>query len=324
MRFPDVPSPARRILLAPLALAYAAGSALHRALLLRPRRARHEADREPRPPLIVIGSLRAGGAGKTPVAREVARHFSARGLRVGVLAYSIRRRRASPNGAAFTEVFPDSDWRAGSDEAVLLARGLAGSGARVFLTRDRERAWGALARAGSLDLLVSDDGLMDSRLTGAFRVILADQGERPGVFDLLPAGPYRMTAGALVGADLVLRSGEGFTRDPVIPPEVNLEKPHWILCGLGNPASFVRSLARAGVRVAGATTAPDHGVPDLGRARREAGRAGIDRFLCSEKDWIKLRHHPDRPPGLFPVGETVTLSPDFLAALGAFPAPPTS
>jgi tetraacyldisaccharide 4'-kinase len=323
MHFPDHPSPLRRILLAPASALYFAGSMLHRKILS----CRRAHDHARLPPLIVIGGLRAGGAGKTPVARELARHLSARGLRVGVLAYALGVRVSD----ACAEVFPDSDWRRTSDEAVLLARGLPQ--ARVFITRDRERAWRALARTGAFDVLVSDDGLSDPRLRGAFRVALTTDGEhagsegrraRPHWTELLPAGPYRLTGAALSGMDEILPEGTGFTRTATLPENWNPRKPGWLLCGLGNPGAFLQSLKNAGIRVTGSSVGPDHGLPGIPCAVKRARQEGMDTFLCSEKDAVKLENHPHRPAKLFQVGERVTLSPEFLASVDAFIARSTS
>src|SRR5690554_4973600 len=108
---PDHPSRVRKALLAPATLLYAIGSALHRAWPRPP----HEA---PALPLIVIGSLRAGGAGKTPVTLALARHLSAQGFRTGILAYALPRRSPktrvggdTERSSGLREVFPDSDWR---------------------------------------------------------------------------------------------------------------------------------------------------------------------------------------------------------------------
>jgi tetraacyldisaccharide 4'-kinase len=327
MHFPESPSILRRLLLAPLALAYAAGSGLHRAFRLRAHGRNHAG----LPPLIVIGSLRAGGAGKTAVTMALARHLQAKGLRVGVLAYWMRRR--DPREHA--EILPGSDWRASSDEAVMMARAIHDSGARVFVTRNRAHARETLGRTGTFDVLIADDGLMDTRLanvrggSGILRVVIAAPDERPGLLDLLPAGPYRLTARALRDAAVVLRpevgsDGMWFHRKVVPNHDVDAEKPHWVLCGLGNPRALLLALEKAGIRIAGASIGPDHGLPDLKRARRDAARAGTDLFLCAEKDWIKLENHPDRPGKLFPVAEEIVLSGDFLGAMEAHLVPSTS
>jgi tetraacyldisaccharide 4'-kinase len=327
MHFPESPSLLRRLLLAPAALGYAAASGLHRALWLRPRVGNDKG----LPPLVVIGSLRAGGAGKTAVAVALARHLQARGFRVGILAYWMRRR----DSLDYAEILPDSDWRESSDEAVMVARALRESGARVFVTRDRAGTRDALGRTGAFDVMLADDGLMDARLgktrgiPNVLRVVIAAPDERPGLLDLLPAGPYRLTARALRDADVVLRpeaasDGMWFQRKVVPNPDVDAEKAHWMLCGLGNPPAFLRSLESTGIRIAGISTGPDHGLPDLMRARRDAARAGTDLFLCAEKDWIKLENHPDRPGKLFPVAEKIGFSAPFLRAMEAHLAPPTS
>jgi len=239
------------------------------------------------------------------------------------------------------EVFPDSDWRETSDEAVLLARSLRAERVRVFVTRDRARAYAALARTGAFDVLVSDDGLMDARLrdrprrgTSAarpstarrvLRVVLSHRGEHPGLWDLLPAGPWRLTAAALPDTDVVLREGEDYTRTLLPPPRwPSPPPPFWVLTGLGNPRRFVRALDEAGIPVRGLTRGADHDLPDLERARREARRAGTEHFLCTAKDWIKLEAHPHRPRFLHRMDETVCLHPPFLARVASFLGPPTS
>ena len=313
----------RKTLLAPLALAYAAVLAVDRAVRLRPSRGAG-----PRTPLVVIGALRAGGAGKTPVTIALARHLAAQGRKVGILAYRLRGRGAP----AAMEVRAHDDWRASSDEAVMTARALEGTGARVFATRHRAAARAALDRDGGFDVLLADDGLMDARIGNdrVFRIVIARPDERPGPFDRLPAGPYRLTARALRGADAVLRplgtadgpdaasAGAWFLRESVPETAADAGQAYWLLCGLGDPEAFRRDLDAAGLRVAGTSAGPDHGLPDLRRARRAAARAGVDRFLCSEKDRIKLEHHPDRPAALFRVGERVTLSDGFLRAVEGF------
>lgn len=352
-RIPDPPSRLRKFLLAPATLLYAAACALHRAW--------------PRPlpaatatPLIVIGSLRAGGAGKTPVTLALARHLASQGYRTGVLAYALprktakgmRKRRDGGRGGTaelrsgrrdipregVREVFPDSDWRETSDEAVLLARNLHADGVRVFVTRDRAQARAALARDHAFDVLVSDDGLMDARLRDhrgphahpsaarrVLRVALARRGERPGLWDLLPAGPWRLTASALDTVDIVLREGEDYART-LLPPARGFSRlpPVWALTGLAAPQNFLRSLKNAGVVVRGATHGADHSLPDPERALRDAERAGTTHFICTGKDWIKLETHPRRPPVVHCVNESVILYPRFLAQVASFLRAPTS
>lgn len=319
----DTPSLARKIALAPVAAAYAAATALHRAVMRAARR--RAADDASLPPVIVIGSLRAGGAGKTPVTLALSRILAARGLRVGILAYDLSRaglRRDAGTASVYREILPDSDWRDSSDEAVLLARQTRADGTRVFVTRDRARARAALGRtADAPDVLIADDGLMDARLQGprVLRVAVVRPEERPRWHDLLPAGPWRLTADALRHVDIVLREGADYTRVSLPPSDwPSPSPPVWLLAGLGNPSRFLQAVQRLGIPVAGLSIGPDHGLPDLARAIAAAKRAGCARFACTPKDEIKLENHPLKPPSLHVFEESVTLETAFVARMERF------
>lgn len=328
MPIPDHPSLLRKLIFAPATLVYVIVSAAHRTVMMLSRAYDKDA---PRLPLVIIGSLRAGGAGKTPVTLQLARELSRRGYRTGVLVYAIAKPGADVKRSGFLEIHPDSDWRASSDEAVLLARELHASAVRVYATRNRAKARATLAHTGKLDVLISDDGLMDLRLTRRIlRVALTRPGDDPGLWDLLPAGAWRLPASALHSThrvDVTLREGEGFTRTTLSPAQETSFTPSprvWVLAGLGNPMGFLQSLRDAKWDVAGVTIGPDHGLPNLERGLRAARRAGVSHFVCSPKDAVKLESHPLRPANLQIVAETMALSESFLRRVATFLAPPTS
>jgi tetraacyldisaccharide-1-P 4'-kinase len=277
-------------------------------------------------PLIVIGSLRAGGAGKTSMALALARELARRGLRPALLAYRIgpgeARGSAGLEGEAggLLEVGPDSDWRASSEEAVLLRRE---SGARVFATRDRARAWRRLAggeAGGPFDVFIADDGFQDPRLFGAFRILLARPGEKPRRRDLLPAGPFREAASAAARADRVVTGpwawrigaedtgttlqdgvtgmlprgtadrpdGPCFRRRLILPAGWDRSRPCLVHCSLGDPAPFLSDLEREGIRPLGIVLGRNHGEPPLARLRAVVARFPGAPILCTRKDAVKL------------------------------------
>lgn len=284
------------ILLAPLALLYAAGTGLHRRFGFRSSLPNHEALL----PLIVVGSLRAGGSGKTPVSLEIARSLSREGLRVGILAYWLGKSGTKLSGMQtlgpdLAEISPEADWRDCSDEAVLLAREKS---VRTFVTRNRESAWDYLTGMGGLDVLLSDDGIMDPRLEQrALRLVLRAPGENPGLSDLLPAGPFHLIRteagdcrieGPLTAPPASDPAGFWFSRELVLPAGLDFSKPCFVLCGMGYPGRFIRNLQAAGLTVSGSVNGPNHGVPNplevsLWRERHDSIQA-----VCSEKDWVKL------------------------------------
>jgi tetraacyldisaccharide 4'-kinase len=302
--------------LLPLTSLYRFGFRAHQAWLERERAA---LGAPPEPPLIVIGSLRAGGAGKTSVALALARELIRRGLRPALLAYRLGSR-GRPAAGGWREVGPDSDWRESSEEAVLLRRE---SGARVFATRNRARAWRSLAggeAGGPFDVFIADDGFQDPRLFGAFRVLLARPGEAPRRRDLLPAGPFREDASAAARADLVVAGperadpegpgpgnalpvgvtrmlpsgravgtdGPGYRRRLVLPAGWERSRPCLVHCSLGDPAPFLSDLESDGIRPLGIILGRNHGEPPLARLRAAVARFPGAPILCTRKDAVKL------------------------------------
>lgn len=333
--FPDPFGDRPRPWLAPLALLYSAAARAHRAWMLLRFRGLRQASGQPVPrlPLVVVGALRAGGSGKTSVAAEVAMRWRRKGLRVAILAYRLGP--GSGGDRDLEEVLPDSDWRRTSEEAVLLRRL---TGARVFATRHRARAWRRLAEdggdlGGPFDVAVSDDGFQDPRLSGAFQVLLRAPGESPGLFDLLPAGPWRETRAAAARADLVLegplpgaslgnsqdtepgRSYPWFSRRLLLPEGFDPARPWAALCGLGDNRGFLEGLAGAGIRISAALRLPDHAAAAEARLEGLVRRAGAPGILCTRKDFLKLDPEAVRRHQVLPVDQEIRLSREAWAAL---------
>ncbi len=151
-------------------------------------------------PVISIGNLSVGGAGKTPAAMAVASRLVARGRRVAVLSRGY--------GAVRTDARVVSDGKSvllsaadGSDEGVLVARRLPGV---AVLCGPRRTELARLAR-GSLgsDVLLLDDGFQHRALARDLDVVVLDAGNPFGNGHLLPRGPNREPRNALHRAGLV-------------------------------------------------------------------------------------------------------------------------
>jgi tetraacyldisaccharide 4'-kinase len=164
--------PAWTLALLPLSLVYAAGARAHRAVA-RPAKARV--------PVISIGNLTVGGAGKTPVTMFLAHELARRGLRPAVLSRGYGRTSRAP-----LRVTGGTDPRACGDEPLLLSR----RGLDVWVGADRARLAELAASAGARVLLL-DDGLQHHALARDLDIVVVDAAAPFGNGSLLPRGPLR-------------------------------------------------------------------------------------------------------------------------------------
>ncbi|MDB5875094.1 MAG: lpxK [Ramlibacter sp.] len=245
-------------------------------------------------PVIVVGNVVAGGAGKTPVVIALVEHLRSRGLAAGVVSRGY--------GRVFSdcrEVLADSRPAEVGDEPLLVARS---GGAPVFVGPDRAQAARALLAAHpGTQVIVSDDGLQHYGLQRDIEICVFDE-RGVGNGWLLPAGPLREQWPRAV--DLVLRSGtaagiEGFdVRRGLSAFAVRADgartelaalknRPLTAVAGIGRPDAFFAMLREAGLQLGQTLALSDH--HDF-RADPATGRE----LVCTEKDAVKLwRLRPD-------------------------------
>ena len=134
-------------------------------------------------PVIVIGNVIAGGAGKTPVTLATVAHLQARGFTPGIISRGYGRN-ADDCREATAQSLPQDV----GDEPLLMART---SGVPVFVARQRIAAARALLAAyPATNVLVCDDGLQHHALARDVQVCVFNS-EGIGNGWLLPAGPLR-------------------------------------------------------------------------------------------------------------------------------------
>ncbi len=148
-------------------------------------------------PVIVVGNITVGGAGKTPLVIRLVEFLRARGCRPGVVSRGYGGKARLPR-----LVLPDGDTRETGDEAVLLARRCA---CPVMTGKDRVAA--ARALRGQCDVIVSDDGLQHYRLARDIEIAVVDGARHFGNGFCLPAGPLREPVTRLKQVDMVVVNG---------------------------------------------------------------------------------------------------------------------
>ncbi|WP_313077190.1 tetraacyldisaccharide 4'-kinase [Melaminivora sp.] len=305
----------------PLALLHGALLHLRRALY---RRGVFATRRLP-VPVIVVGNVIAGGAGKTPVVLALVRHLQSRGWRPGVISRGHGRSTRDVRAA-----LADGDARLVGDEPLLIARA---SGAPVFVGRQRAEAGRALLAAHpQVDILVCDDGLQHLALARDLEVcVFNDEGVGNGW--LLPAGPLRepwprhvdwaLHAGPAPGGpapqfalqrELASHAVDARGRRVALAA-LRGQRLHAV-AGIARPEDFFCLLRQRGLQPERCEGLPDHFDFDSWDPLPDNGYT----LICTEKDAVKLWR---RWPDALAVPLQVTLAPAFFDQLDArLPAPP--
>lgn len=150
-------------------------------------------------PVVVVGNLTVGGAGKTPLTLWLAQSLRARGRRPGIVSRGYGAGTAVPR-----LVDAAAEAAAVGDEPLLLARR---SDVPVAVGRDRVAAARALLAAHpECDVLIADDGLQHYRLARDVELAVFD-ARGAGNGRLLPAGPLREPLARLRRVDAVVWNG---------------------------------------------------------------------------------------------------------------------
>ena len=304
--------------LTPLALVYALLAATHRALYRLGLLARQRLP----VPVVVVGNVVAGGAGKTPVVAALVRHLQQAGWRPGILSRGYGRR--DPRSGVL-EVTAQSDPAESGDEPLLLARRCA---VPVYVAARRAQAGTSLLRDHpEVDILVCDDGLQHHALARDLEICVFDE-RGVGNGWPLPAGPLR--EGWPRAVDFVLRpaalaqvagfgverrlAGEAVqadgTRRSLAEVAGSCSGPVIAVAGIARPQAFFDMLKAHGVLPAQAIALPDH--HDFGLQPLALPPDAV--CLCTEKDAVKLWHHL---PQAWAVPLEVRIEPAFWQALDA-------
>jgi tetraacyldisaccharide 4'-kinase len=261
-------------------------------------------------PVIVVGNLLVGGAGKTPAVIAIVALLRSAGWTPGIVSRGFGRERER----AVLEVEATTEARFAGDEPIVLARR---TGAAVVVGSDRVAAGHALLQAHpEVDVVVSDDGLQHVGLGRDVEVVVFDE-RGAGNGRLLPAGPLREPipdAGSTLGANpkrIVLYNASAATAPlpgflsrrslgsivpladwwrglPATPAVLeNLRgRPLVAAAGLARPGRFFALLREAGL------TFSELALPDHFDYASLPWPSGTNDVVVTEKDAVKL--NPER------------------------------
>lgn len=202
-------------------------------------------------PIIVVGNITAGGAGKTPLTLYLAAQLRALGRHPGIVSRGYGR-----DADDAREVRAESSVAEVGDEPLLLQRR---SGCPVFVGRDRAAAGRALLAAyPQCDLILCDDGLQHYALARDIEIAVVD---RRGLMNgwRLPAGPLRESSRRLATVDAVVLNGLPELALPSAPV-FRMKLVAGQFYRLDDPAQTCDASALAGLRL--------HAVAGIGEPQR--------------------------------------------------------
>ena len=242
-------------------------------------------------PVIIVGNIRVGGTGKTPIVIALAQKLTELGWKPGIIS----RGYGAQASKLPTSVTGDSDPSIVGDEPVLIAQRTDNQFPIWVYPKRKETIAALLKHHPEVNVIISDDGLQHAGLSrwparegGRDIELVVRDGRGEGNRFLLPAGPLREPAGRdrdatlmtanssqkLAPVDEYFQGRRAFTLSPQLGltyqlnnssnrqslqsiAEQYLPRKMTAVAALGNPQRFFDSLQQHGV-VAKCIGLPDH------------------------------------------------------------------
>jgi tetraacyldisaccharide 4'-kinase len=280
-------------------------------------------------PVISVGNIVAGGAGKTPLTIYLARLLVGRGRKVAVVSRGYGR---SSRGTVVVSRGDGAlvEWREAGDEPFMMA--LLTKGVSIVVSERRRLGVRRAVEQLGADAIILDDAFQHVQMARDLDIVAVDAAAPVGNGHLLPGGPLREhpsgvgRAGILVATRCDRANGAGRVAGalgPLAPSAPIIEtrmKPvvFWdvgtgetvkaaelrkrgclALSSIADPSDFERTLARLRMKVLGRLALPDHhdySGDDVDVVVEAAREVGADTILTTEKDAVRLRPWRSRVP----------------------------
>ena len=261
-------------------------------------------------PIISVGNLTLGGTGKSPMVAYLCRFFLEQNLRPGLVSRGYGKTSNEGN-----DEFLEMLYRFPTVPHIQHPQ--------------RAKAIQKLLQAEQVDVIIMDDAFQHRQVERNTDIVLLDATAPFGFEHVFPRGTLREPLSSLRRADIVLLTRSDLVDETerqrikqrvlAINPKITwaetIHVPTSVIslaappaertkpiesirgqsalafCGIGNPASFRKTLEHCGVHVAKLITFPDHygyTQRDVDELARTAKELGTDTILCTMKDLVKL------------------------------------
>lgn len=248
-------------------------------------------------PVVSVGNLSVGGAGKTPLVIRLAQLLKAQGARVDVLSRGYGRR----DTGRVERVDPEGDAARYGDEPLLIARAAE---VPVYVGAGRYEA-GLLAEhdANHRGIHLLDDGFQHRKLARDLDIVVLHASDFEEM--LLPAGRLREPLSALRRASVIVLRAEDRAREAELRKR-GIAAPVWIqhrklamekvssavaFCGIARPEEFFAALRAQSVDLVATIALGDHqnySTAELDRIAAAVRESGAECLVTTEKDTARL------------------------------------
>jgi tetraacyldisaccharide 4'-kinase len=225
-------------------------------------------------PVVSIGNIVAGGAGKTPLVQMLASRFEHRNVAILTRGYG---------------KFPD--------EAEVLKRRTQ---AKVYVGKDRVESAKRAIRDGA-ELIFLDDGFQHRRLHRDLDLVIQSEEDPLGKGHFLPWGFLRDHPRRLKAADQLFVVGRGNEKQIHIERKVTKicefggkevlsiqNVPVAIFSAIGNPKQFRKTVESLEANILMEVAFADHAIFDTEEILQRAEKKGAQAIVCTEKDVVKI------------------------------------
>ena len=247
-------------------------------------------------PVICVGNIVAGGAGKTPTVMYLGKLLSKR-FKVAFLTRGYGGAfsgpiKVNPHKHTFQDV---------GDEALLLSKI-----APTWVSKNRSDG-GLAAKMDGAQIILMDDGFQNPTINKTFSLLVFDGPYGLGNNQLIPSGPLRETLSRGISrADAVVIIGEDLhdlqskipeniplfsvTTSPIISKKLKTAKSIIGFAGIGRPRKFLETLKTLNVDIQDFVPFPDHHRfrnSEIEELISKASKAGAQ-LVTTTKDFVRL------------------------------------
>jgi len=253
-------------------------------------------------PVICIGNIVAGGAGKTPVAIEIGKILNIENIKFCYLVRGYKRK----NSSEILYISKPNQMTAEitGDETLLLAEI-----SPVVVSKNRFLGYQKIFSQNKFKLIVMDDGLQNFQINYDLKILVVDSKIGFGNHRLMPAGPLRQNLKNIANEiDFFIIIGE---KNVLIEQEIKQLNAHakilpatikaenisqfqnqkiFAFCGIAYPSKFFEFLKSNNVNIEKHQAFKDHhfySENELNKLIEEAKQNNLT-LLTTKKDWIKF------------------------------------